>query len=146
MITIYYYLNGRRFCFGPLLLTFLMCLFLVLYSKHKKELHDNPNHPHLSTIQREDPFAKLFLRLRVTRRLPPRQTAFLCTRSSAPKPPCTPAKEWVCVFANGRFLMQDCRNKIKKAGKTKGKTQGKQCVCKQKVKRTTEIPTQGLCY
>eukprot|EP00112_Aurelia_sp_Birch-Aquarium-sp1_P006412 Seg1709.2 transcript_id=Seg1709.2/GoldUCD/mRNA.D3Y31 product="Extracellular sulfatase Sulf-1" protein_id=Seg1709.2/GoldUCD/D3Y31 len=94
-------------------------------------------------ITRVDAFTQLYTRLKVASHIPDRRLAMLlCTRSNAPKPPCTSYKRRICVMANGKFSLVECPARAVKS-RTKDAASGLKCVCKPKPKPTF-VPTNPL--
>ena len=91
-------------------------------------------------ITRVDAFTQLYTRLKVASHYSDRRLAMLlCTRSNAPKPPCTSYKRRVCVMVNGKLSLFQCPSRGIKS-RTKDSADGLKCVCKPKPKPTS-VPT-----
>ncbi len=129
-------------CFRP-----VKVIFFFLFSKIFKDLPD-PVHPNQKKpiIFRNDPFAKLFLRLKVLGKSPTQRHAkFLCSKPYAPRPPCTSSKKWICTVVNQKFYIRQCPKKSK--SKESGQKKSKECKCKPKgPKANPTISPKGICF
>ena len=85
-------------------------------------------------ITRVDAFTQLYTRLKVASHYSDKRLAMLlCTRSMAPKPPCTLHKKQVCAMVNGKLSLVQCPARGIKS-QTKDSRNGLKCMCKPKPK------------